>query len=208
MRSLPAVYRNNFVVTLPDGRLSGNTLAGVQQSLAKRDASSNSVFLRPDSDLSSQEQNASGDVRSLSVQGFSAACGYMYFPCKSSSLPTIGDTGFQYSPTYDSITISPISPAAQAMQYCKTYLAAEHWGSGQVHALSISNNYALCAVSDERTGNMFLFKLQQGTYQIVASGKPMFEGVSDLQARGHMSASEASLLWTGLKTQLPGLGFR
>jgi hypothetical protein len=61
--------------------------------------------------------------------------------------------------------------------------------------------------SDEYVGDMLLFKFQNGTYQIIASGKPTFDGAPDLEDRGNVPASEAQTLWAGLKAQVPSLSY-
>ena len=107
------------------------------------------------------------------------------------------------------LSFSPLPQASassasvtSAKQYCKNFIIARlNWGAGVVRNVAVSTNYALCEVSDTYTGNVFLFKVQGATYEIVASGKPMFGGVSDLESRGKVPTSEAQILWAGINVK-------
>jgi hypothetical protein len=72
------------------------------------------------------------------------------------------------------------SQRAMASQGCRAILTAQHWDAN-IDRIALSPNYALCTVSDENTSNSLLMHLSGQQYVIVASSKPAFGSVADLE---------------------------
>ncbi|HTV72599.1 MAG TPA: hypothetical protein VME66_02700 [Candidatus Acidoferrales bacterium] len=104
------------------------------------------------------------------------------------------------SATLAKATAAP-TPLAQATTACKKSFSS-WWKAGVIKGVVTSPTYAWCSVADTNTGNEFLFKLEKGSYVLIASGKPMFDSVADFESDG-VPASEARTLWTERNAEYP-----